>query len=165
VRRWRAIDTCHQPRPNAERSTDVRGNDPCDEAERGPAQTVLADAGFASGEAVAALKEQGIEPLVAIARTQPHRPYDFRPPPEPKKERHINEPWRIAMKSALESAEGKARYKKRKQTVEPVFGIVKSAMGFLRFSLRGLEKVKLEWTLISLAYNCRRMATLKAAIA
>lgn len=47
-------------------------------------KTVLADTGFASGDAVAALEAKGIEPLVAIGRTQPHRPYDFRPPPEPK---------------------------------------------------------------------------------
>ena len=44
-------------------------------------RTVLADAGFASGTAVAELAAKKIEPLVAIARTQPHRPYDFRPPP------------------------------------------------------------------------------------
>jgi hypothetical protein len=42
--------------------------------------TVLADAGFASGDAGAALEQQKIEPLVAIGRTQPHRPYDFRLP-------------------------------------------------------------------------------------
>jgi transposase len=126
-------------------------------------QTVLADAGFASGEAVAALKERKIEPLVAIARTQPHRAYDFRPPPEPGSRRAIKEPWRIEMKAKLESEDGKARYKKRKQTVEPVFGIVKSAMGFRHFSLRGLAKVATEWTLVSLAYNCRRIANLRAA--
>jgi hypothetical protein len=47
--------------------------------------------------------------------------------------------------------------------VEPVFGIVKSATGFRNFLLRGLEKVKTEWTLVSLAYNCRRMVTVRAA--
>ncbi|WP_111400676.1 transposase, partial [Humitalea rosea] len=52
--------------------------------------TVLADTGYASGEAVAALQARGIEPLVAIGATQPHRPYDFRPPPDPRPERRIN---------------------------------------------------------------------------
>jgi hypothetical protein len=98
-------------------------------------RTVLADAGFASGAAVAQLEARSIEPLVAIARTQPHRPYDFRPPPEPKPERRITEPWRLAMKAKLETEDGKARYKKRQHTVEPVFGIIKSAMGFTRFHL------------------------------
>ncbi len=124
---------------------------------------VLADAGFASGEAVAELEARNIEPLVAIARTQPHRPYDFRPPPEPKPERRIAEPWRIAMKAKLESEDGKARYKKRKQTVEPVFGIIKSAIGFTRFHLRGIEKVAAEWLLVALAYNCRRLHRLRPA--
>jgi transposase len=124
---------------------------------------VLADAGFASGEAVAALEARNIEPLVAIARTQPHRPYDFRPPPEPKPERRILEPWRLAMKAKLETDEGKSRYKKRKQTVEPVFGIIKSAMGFTRFHLRGIHKVATEWLLVALAHNCRRLHRLRTA--
>ena len=126
-------------------------------------QTVLADAGYASGEAVAKLQARNIEPLVAIARTQPHRPYDFRPPPAPKPARRITEPWRLAMKSKLESEDGKARYKKRKQTVEPAFGIVKSAIGFTRFHLRGVQKVAVEWLLVALAYNCRRVHRLQHA--
>ena len=129
----------------------------------GLARTVLADAGFASGEAVAELEARNIEPLVAIARTQPHRPYDFRPPPEPKPERRISKPWRIAMKAKLDSEEGKARYKKRQQTVEPVFGIIKSAMGFTRLHLRGIQKVAAEWLLVALADNCRRLHNLQPA--
>jgi hypothetical protein len=125
--------------------------------------TVLADTGFASGPAVAALQSRGIEPLVAIGRTQPHRPYDFRPPPKPKAARRITEPWRIAMKAKLETEDAKRLYKQRKQTVEPVFGIIKSAMRFIRFHLRGRQNVATEWTLIALAYNCRRLARLQAA--
>jgi Transposase DDE domain len=124
-------------------------------------RTVLADAGFASREAVAELEAKNIEPLVAIARTQPHRHYDFRPPPEPA--RRIAEPWRLAMQAKLETEDGKAGYKKRKQTVEPVFGIIKSAMGFTRFHLRGLPKVAAEWLLVTLAYNCRRLHNLQPA--
>lgn len=54
-----------------------------------------------------------------------------------------------------------ARYALRKQTVEPVFGIIKSMMGFRQFSLRGLQKVSGEWTLVCLAWNLKRMATLR----
>lgn len=124
---------------------------------------VLADTGFASGPAVATLHAHDIEPLVAIGRTQPQRPYDFRPPPEPKPARPIKEPWRIAMKNKLETEDAKAHYKKRKQTVEPTFGIIKFAMGFRRFHLRSLAKVATEWTLVALAYNCRRMVSLQSA--
>jgi len=126
-------------------------------------ERVLADTGYASGPAVEALQAHGVEPLVAIGRTQPHRPYDFRPPPPPKTPRRITEPWRIAMKAMLETEDAKALYKKRKQTVEPVFGIIKSAIGFRRFSLRGIGKAATEWTLVTLAYNCRRMVTLETA--
>jgi transposase len=125
--------------------------------------TVLADTGFASGEAVAALEARKIEPLVAIGRTQPHRPYDFRPPPKPKTPRRVTEPWRLAMQAKLDNADAKARYAQRKQTVEPVFGVIKSAIGFTRFRLRGLAKVATEWTLIALAYNCRRLNRLRLA--
>jgi transposase len=125
--------------------------------------TVLADTGFASGPAVAALAASGIEPLVAIGRTQPHRPYDFRPPPKPKAPRRITEPWRLAMQAKLATQDAKDRYARRKQTVEPVFGIIKSALGFTRFHLRGLAKVASEWSLIALAYNCRRLHRLRLA--
>ena len=127
-------------------------------------KVVLADAGFADREAVAQLEAAGVEPLVAIAKTQPHRPYDFRPPPaEPKPARRILEPWRLTMKAKLETDAGRARYKKRKQTVEPVFGIIKSAMGFTRFHLRGIQNVATEWLLLALAYNCRRLHNLRPA--
>ena len=125
-------------------------------------RTVLADTGFASGKAVADLEARGIEPLVAIGRTQPHRPYDFRPPPKPQRERRTTEPWRIAMKAKLDTPDAKTLYARRKQTVEPAFGIINSAMGFVRFRLRGIRNVAAEWTLIALAYNCRRLHRMQA---
>jgi hypothetical protein len=126
-------------------------------------ERVLADTGYASGAAVEALQAHNIEPLVAIGRTQAHRPHDFRPPPKSKVPRRTTEPWRIAMKAKLETEEARAHYKRRKQTVEPVFGIIKSAIGFTRFRLRSLAKAKTEWTLIALAYNCSRIHRLQPA--
>lgn len=67
------------------------------------------------------------------------------------------------MKEKLGTEEAKAKYKRRKCTVEPVFGIIKNDLGFNCFSLRGIEKVKTEWLLVALAYNCKRLANLKAA--
>ena len=63
------------------------------------------------------------------------------------------------MRHRLKTAEGKSRYKLRQQTVAPVFGIIKSAMGFRQFLLRGTAKVSTEWTLVCLAYNLRRLHT------
>jgi len=57
----------------------------------------------------------------------------------------------------LSTAAGKALYGLRKQTVEPVFGIIKETLGFRRFSLRGLAKANLEWKLVCLAYNLKRL--------
>ena len=59
---------------------------------------------------------------------------------------------------------GRAAYALRKQTVEPVFGIIKSVMGFRQFSLRGLNKVSGEWDLVCLAWNAKHMAVLRAKI-
>lgn len=126
-------------------------------------EKVLADTGYASGQAVRKLREKGIDPLVAIGRPCARRPYDFRPRPAERELRRITEPWRLAMKDRLETTEAGDLYRLRKQTVEPVFGIIKSIMGFRRFSLRGLAKVTTEWTLVALAYNCKRMARLHAA--
>ncbi len=133
------------------------------EATVGLPRMVLADTGFASGPAVADLQKRGVEPLVAIGRTQIQRPYDFRPPTPPRTPRRITEPWRLAMKARLDQDDARTLYKRRKQTVEPVFGIIKSAMGFTRFHLRGIHNVTAEWTLVALAYNCRRLNRLLAA--
>jgi hypothetical protein len=58
---------------------------------------------------------------------------------------------------------GLPRYAKRKSTVEPVFGIIKHVMGFRQFSLRGLAAVTGEWTLVTLAFNLKRMNVLRFA--
>ena len=54
-------------------------------------------------------------------------------------------------------------YRKRKHTVEPVFGIIKEVLGFRRFSLRGKENIDNEWGLVCLSYNVKRMFNLKIA--
>ncbi len=66
-----------------------------------------------------------------------------------------------AMAHRLKAKAGRALYALRKQTVEPVFGIIKSVMGFRQFSLRGLAKVTREWTLVCLAWNLKRLAVLR----
>jgi transposase len=130
----------------------------------GQPQTILGDAGFANGNAVANLQARGIEVLVAVSRPESRRPYDFRPPdPNAKPPPEPKAAWRIAMKEILATEDAKAKYKRRKCTVEPVFGIIKNVLGFTRFSLRGIEKVKTEWLLVTLAYNCKRLCNLKIA--
>ena len=64
------------------------------------------------------------------------------------------------MKHALKTQAGRQQYALRKQTVEPVFGIIKSVMKFRQFLLRGLVNVGNEWTLVCLAWNLKRLAVL-----
>jgi len=68
------------------------------------------------------------------------------------------------MRHRLKTTAGKQLYKLRKETVEPVFGIIKAALGFRQFRLRGWAKVSLEWTLVCLAYNLKRLHRLGAGL-
>jgi transposase len=123
----------------------------------------LADNGYANGDEVASLGENGIEVLVATGAEGRRRRHDFRPargaapPKEPQAE------WLKAMAAKLASAPGRALYRLRQQTVEPVFGIIKAVLGFTRFTLRGQGKVAGEWHLVALAYNCKRLHKLQLA--
>ena len=126
-------------------------------------KTVLADTGFASAPLWRRCRPRRSSrwlPSAAHNRTGlttfVHRP---RPRPSGASQNH----GRVEMKVKLETEDGKNRYKQRKQTVGPVFGIIKAAIGFVRFHLRGLGNVANEWRLIALTYNCRRLARLRAA--
>lgn len=125
---------------------------------------VLADSGYANENQVQALKNAGITSLVAMSGGSRQRPYDFRPPKDKPERQPSKSPptWRQQMQALLDSPEGRALYRLRQQTVEPVFGIVRAAMGFTHFHLRGVEKVAGEWSLVGLAYNVRRVHRLMA---
>ena len=125
----------------------------------GQAKHLLADTGFYSAKNANACEAHGIEPFIAVSREQHHLA---------PQERFI-EPAALpadatpaqAMARKLKTKAGRALYALRKQTVEPVFGIIKSVLGFRQFSLRGLKKVTGEWTLVCLAWNLKRMAILR----
>jgi|GEM_PF-2699627 len=63
------------------------------------------------------------------------------------------------MRLRLQTRAGHQAYDQHKSTIESVFGIIKEAMRFRRFSLRGLSKVYLEWKLVSLSYNLSASST------
>jgi transposase/IS5 family transposase len=123
-----------------------------------PAQ-LLADTGYFSEHNVSACAKAKITPLIAVKREAHHPDWRERftePLPLPETASHVEQ-----MKHALKTKAGRAAYALRKQTVEPVFGIIKSVMGFRQFLLRGLDKVQAEWTLVCLAWNLKRMAVLR----
>ena len=129
----------------------------------GTATRVLADNGYATGSEVAALEERGMEVLVATTGEGQRRRHDFRPAAPPRSPPEVRAEWIVAMREKMADPEQSARYRLRQQTVEPVFGIVKQAMGFRQFLLRGIDKVHGEWGLVMLAYNCKRLHNLISA--
>ena len=129
--------------------------------ELGEAETLLADTGYFSTANVETCEKAGIEPLIAIGRQPHHPPLQERfetTPPAPENPTPV-----AAMAHRLKTPEGRTLYALRKQTPEPVFGIIKSVLGFRQFSLRGLEKVRGEWSLVTMAWNIKRMFVLNPA--
>ena len=57
----------------------------------------------------------------------------------------------------MATEEARSALKKRKQLVEPVFGIIKEQQGARRFLLRGIGNVAAEWTLLATAFNLRTL--------
>jgi transposase len=134
-------------------------------ASAGKVTVVLADSGYANGAEVEQLEqkrgsEEKIEVYVAVG-AEGRRKYDYRPERKEGDSKNICAPWKVRMKEKIESEIGRTLYSKRKQTVEPVFGVIKAAMGFRQFLLRGIEKVRGEWQLVTLAYNFKRLVNLK----
>jgi len=125
----------------------------------GPVERMLADGGYVNADAFDQVQEK-VDLYVAITREDnSYRRYDYRPPKQ-KPAKKVTDPRLLAMREKLATKEGKRIYGKRASSVEPVFGIIKSAMGLRQFLLRGIEKVRIEWDLACLAYNVRRLWSL-----
>jgi len=129
-------------------------------------ENVLADTGYYSEEAVKKAEgNDGPTVYCAMAKSGHHvsvadlekQPIALPPPP--------GAPVKEQMAHRLKTPEGKALYKQRKQTVEPVFGIIKEVLGFRRFSMRGKEKAETEWCLVCLSYNLKKIFTLSQGCA
>jgi len=121
-------------------------------------ETMLADNGYFSAANVAACATAQIERLIAMGR-EPHYP--------PLAERFAAAPTAPenptpveAMAHRLRTLDGKKLYTMRKQVPEPVFGIIKSVLGFRQFLLRGLDRVRGEWSLVTMAWNMKRLFAL-----
>src|SRR3954466_4459988 len=129
--------------------------------ELGGVETLAAAARYLNAANVQACVAAAIDPLIAMGR-QPHHPplaERFAPAPPPP-----DNPTPVAaMAHRLKTPEGRKLYALRKHTPEPVFGIIKSALGFRQFLLRGLDNVRGEWNLVTMAYNMKRMFALAGA--
>ena len=126
--------------------------------ELGSVEHMLTDNGYFSAGNVESCVEAKIEPLFAAGRDKHHPHWEDRysePPPLAAPASAVDR-----MKHRLKTIQGRKLYGLRKQTVEPVFGIIKSVMGFRQFLLRGLDSVRGEWNLVTMAWNIKRMAVL-----
>jgi transposase len=148
-------------------------NHPNDKAEAGPTLAALPvqlgtppaaalDNGYFSPDNIAACLQRGIEPYIATGREAHHLSWQERFAHEPEPPSEEATPL-LKMAYKLQTAIGKAIYRLRKSTVEPVIGIIKAVLGFRQFSLRGLENASAEWSLVCLAFNLKRFHLLSLA--
>jgi transposase len=127
----------------------------------GTVTELLADSGYFSETNVNACVGEEITPYIAVDRQSHNRSLWERfkePPPLPDDADSVT-----TMRHRLKTKAGKAVYALRKVTSEPVFGIIKAVMGFRGFMLRGKDSVSGEWDLACMAYNIKRMHSLKMA--
>ncbi len=127
----------------------------------GQVSSLLADTGYCSAANVQACEARQVEPMLAMKRQTHHLPVleRFAPDaPEPDSDDSV-----LKMAHQLGTKAGRVLYGLRKQTVEPVFGIIKEVMGWRQMSMRGLDKANGEWTLVTMAWNIKRLHVLRAA--
>lgn len=127
----------------------------------GRPEHLLADTGYCSKDNVQRCEAAGLTPVIAMKRDQHHPAMLERFAPGPV-EPPGDDPM-LRLHHRLATREGKALYARRKTTSEPVFGVIKHVLGFRQFLLRGLKAVDGEWNLVSIAWNLRRMHTMRLA--
>ena len=125
----------------------------------GTVDGLLADAGYFSQGNVEHCQQAAILPYISPKRDAHNQRRQERlldPAPLPADADAMAQ-----MKHRLQTAEGRALYARRKCTVEPVFGIIKAVLGFRQFLLRGVASVRGEWSLVCMAWNLKRLHTLR----
>ena len=154
------VDTGHQVivATSVETSTTDTGHLPAlvDEVEANTGRRprrLLADAGYQSDDNLAHLEGQGVDAYVAVRRDR----HSARRPTAPRGRIPTAATPRERMARKLTTKQGRAEYARRKSTVEPVFGQVKEALGFRRFSLRGKAKVTAEWYLVCAVHDLGKL--------
>ena len=114
----------------------------------GKVEALLSDTGYRSESNTKGCHAAGITPYFPAGRQSHHPPVEarFTEPPALAPDADVVQ----AMDHRLATVEGRAVYALRKSTVEPVFGIIKSVLGFRQFHMRGLDAASGEWTLVTM---------------
>ena len=119
------------------------------------------DNGYWSPGNIKALEDRGIDAYIATGREPHHLSWETffakQPAPPP-----ADASPKVKMAYKLQTELGRAIYRLRKMTVEPVIGLIKEVLGFRQFSLRGLGAAAGEWCLVCLAFNLKRLHVLMA---
>jgi hypothetical protein len=124
----------------------------------GAVDTLLADSGYCSAANAAQLEAADIVPMLALHRESHHRPLNERlgaDAPEPETTDPLHQ-----MAHRLRTRTGRTLYALRKQTIEPVFGIIKRVMGWRQMTMRGLAAARGEWSLVTMVWNIKRLHVL-----
>jgi hypothetical protein len=124
-------------------------------------KAVSADSGYYSELNVKFAEDRNIDAYIATQRMKHNGPVPKVPRGRPPNELSIRE----KMARKLQTKKGRETYSKRKSIVEPVFGQVKQARGFVQFSLRGLEKMRGEWAIVCLTHNLLKLFRAQNAMA
>ncbi len=132
------------------------------EALSGEISVAVADTGYFSENNITGCEQKNISPIISSSRENHNSFLSNILNPDTKENAPCITPVE-KMTRKLKSEEGKEIYKKRKQTVEPVFGVIKEILGFRRFSLRGEAKTDAEWSLVCSAYNLKRFFKMQMA--
>jgi transposase len=130
--------------------------------ELGKPEAATLDNGYFSERNITEMEARGIDPYIATGREPHHRnwkTYFVEQPTPPPQDASLT----VKMAYKLRTEIGKAIYRLRKCTVEPVIGIIKEALGFRQFSLRGMTAAAGEWCLVCLAFNLKRFHKLLVA--
>jgi transposase len=111
------------------------------------------DAGYFGKDNVTSLEKMGVEAFIPPER----RKHGEVAPPAPRGRTPKGLSAKELMRRKLSTIRGRTIYAKRKTIVEPVFGQIKQARGFRQFLLRGIVKVKGEWSLICTTHNLLKL--------
>jgi len=119
-------------------------------------EVTTADSGYFSAENVRAAEHLGTDPYISVGAHRNDGSLDDEPTNVSRYRASFLTAARTDMRAKLATDEGRARYARRKATVEPVIGQIRTR-GFGHFSLRGLLKVRCEWLLVAATHNILKL--------
>ena len=115
-------------------------------------EKMSADTGYFSEANILRAQSRGVDPYIATKRQKHGATGEPTESTTPSEESDL----KAQMRSKLSTPEGAKVYSRRKVIVEPPFGQIKNR-GFRSFSLRGIQKVRGEWSLITLTHNLLKL--------